>query len=56
MSASKGERDVRPRYEPPVVEDVPIAPEERLLVACKVGSNYNPGCDMACSACSTPGS
>lgn len=46
----------RPPYEPPTVEDVPISPDERLLVACKASGDFNPVCLAACQACSNPGS
>jgi hypothetical protein len=44
------------KYEPPTVEDVPISPEERLLVACKSPGAFNPACQAACESCSAPGS
>jgi hypothetical protein len=57
MSASdRPRKDPRPKYQPPVVEDVPISPEERLLVACKATGSINPACEADCSLCSTPGS
>lgn len=46
----------KPRYEPPAVEDVPISPQERLLVACKAAGSFNPACGQTCDSCSTPGS
>lgn len=51
-----GSAPVKPRYEPPTVEDVPINPEERMLVACKASGDFNPACLALCAACSTPGS
>jgi hypothetical protein len=46
----------KPPYEPPTIEDVPINPEERMLVACKASGDFNPACLALCAACSAPGS
>ena len=52
----------REPYEPPMVEDVPLAPEERLLAACKtsaadLGSNCPPDpCTGTLPPCMTAGS
>lgn len=46
----------KPPYEAPTIEDVPISPEERLLVACKASGEFNPACLALCAACSNVGS
>lgn len=44
---------IREPYEAPMVEDVPIRPEEQLLAACKTlaGGGTDP---TFCANCSTP--
>jgi len=54
--SSQKPRRKRRRYEPPVVEDVPLSPEERLLVACKASGSFNPNCGQSCENCSSAGS
>ncbi len=49
-------RSKRRPYEPPAIEDVPINPEERLLVPCKGATGTNPICMAACSTCFAVGS
>ncbi len=51
-----GRPNPKPMYEPPMVEDVPLSPDERLLAACKTSGSFNPVCLQNCEACSAAGS
>ena len=56
MSEDKQQRRPRRAYEPPAIEDVPINPDERLLVPCKSATGMNPVCMDACTNCREAGS
>jgi hypothetical protein len=57
MSQPVEPRPPKKPYEPPLVEDVPIAPEEQMLAPCKASGQVSPLCaPNVCDDCMGPGS